>query len=276
MTAPTILGFFAHPDDEIMCGGALARHAAEGARVVIVCGTRGENGEISEPHLATPENIAEVRTEELRAAAALLGITDVRFLGFRDSGMVGTPENEDPRSLHRADPAEAQRRIVALIREVQPTVVVTHDPTGGYGHPDHIALCTHVTAAYDMAGDPAVFPAEGPAWQPERLYYGVMARSFFDRIREAMRAAQVDTAPFERPGWENLGYPDEDVALSVDVSSWIEAKRLAFDAHRTQFGPDSPMRRMPPEVMSEMNAREHFVIARPAGLVVAREGGLIG
>src|SRR5262249_15488009 len=110
MQLQTILAVFAHPDDELSAGGTLARYAASGAHVTLVCVTRGEAGEISDPGLATRETLAEVRTQELLTAAKALGLSDVRFLGFRDSGMVGTPENEDPRSFHQADPAEATRR----------------------------------------------------------------------------------------------------------------------------------------------------------------------
>jgi LmbE family N-acetylglucosaminyl deacetylase len=264
MSQHRILALFAHPDDELMSGGTLARYAASGAHVALVCATRGEIGQISEPHLATRETIAEVRSDELRAAAAALGIADVRFLGFRDSGMAGTPENDDPRSLHRAEPDEAVRRVVALIREVRPDLVITHDPTGGYGHPDHIALCRFVTEAFDRADDAAYAPEAGAAWRPARLFYGVMAKSFFEQVRAALAEAGGDVGPFSGPEMETLGYADEDITAVIDVSAQLEAKRAGFEAHRTQFGPDSPMRRLPEEAQRAMMGQEHFVLARPA------------
>lgn len=274
MTPRTILGIFAHPDDELMAGGTLAYHAAHGDHVVIACVTGGEIGEISEPHLATPETLPTVRAAELRAAAAALGIDDVRLVGFRDSGMVGTLPNDDPRSLHSFDPQAATMRFLTLIREVRPHVVITHDPTGGYGHPDHIATSRYVTAAYDVAGDAAAFPEAGPAHQPQRLYYGVMARSFFETMRTMMAQAGVDTSIFNRPEGAPMGYADDAIDLSVDVQRYAPTKWAGFEAHKTQFGPNSPIRQMPPEVQQSMFTHEHYVVARPTGLRVARDGGL--
>jgi LmbE family N-acetylglucosaminyl deacetylase len=263
MSQPTILALFAHPDDELMSGGTLARYAATGARVVLVCATRGEVGGISEPHLATRETLPAVRTAELHAAAAALGIREVRFLGFRDSGMAGTPENDDPRSLHRANPEEAVRRMVALLREVRPALVITHDPTGGYGHPDHIALSRFVTEAFDAAGDAARFPEAGSPWQASRLFYGVMARSFFDQVRAALAEAGEDLGPFNQPEMANLGFEDDAITAFIDVAAQFDAKRAGFEAHQTQFGSQSPMRRIPEAAQRSMQSQEHFVLARP-------------
>lgn len=264
MQPRTILAIFAHPDDELSAGGTLAHYAASGAKVTLVCVTRGEAGEISDPALATPETLAEVRTQELLAAAQALGLSDVRFLGFRDSGMVGTPENADPRSFNQADPAEATRRLVALIRSIKPDVVITHDVTGGYGHPDHIAAYRHVTAAFDAASDPAQFPDEGPPWQPARLFYTAMKRSFFQKMREAFQAAGVDTANFDRPEMQRLGYADADITTTLDVSTYADAKQAGFRAHRTQFAADGPFSRLDAETMRAMFAYEHYILGRPA------------
>ncbi len=261
-----ILGFFAHPDDEMLCGGTLARAAAEGARVVLVCVTRGEMGEISEPDLATAENLGEVREQELRNAAKGLGLHDVRFLGFRDSGMIGTPANDDSRSFNRADSTEAVRRIVALIREVRPQVIVTHDSTGGYGHPDHLATYRHVTDAFSTAADPQQYPETGAAWQTNRLIYGVMPRSFFVRMRAMIEAAGGDTARFDDPAWRDLGYNDADIPIHIDVAAYLDAKLNAFNAHQTQFGPNSPMRKMPREYQDEAWGVEFFIPATPSDM----------
>jgi N-acetyl-1-D-myo-inositol-2-amino-2-deoxy-alpha-D-glucopyranoside deacetylase len=256
MTTPTILAIFAHPDDELLSGGTLARYAATGAHVVLACATGGEAGEISEPHLATTETLGEVRAEELRTAVAALGLSELRFLGFRDSGMAGTPENNDPRCLHSADPQEATERFTALLRDIQPTVVITHDPTGGYGHPDHIAACRYTTAAFDAL-------SAGPL-HASKLFYGVMARSFFEQMSAAMQAAGIENQPFNnRPDGVPLGIPDEEITTAIDVSAQQAAKFAAFEAHPTQFGPQNPMRNMPSEVMNSMFAREFFIQARP-------------
>jgi N-acetyl-1-D-myo-inositol-2-amino-2-deoxy-alpha-D-glucopyranoside deacetylase len=129
----TLMAVFAHPDDEAFgIGGTLARYGADAAvRVVLVCATRGEAGEISDPKLATPEQLGEVREQELRCACQKLQVDDVYFLGYRDSGMAGTPENEAPGALATADPDEVVGKIVAHIRRERPDVMVTFDETGG-------------------------------------------------------------------------------------------------------------------------------------------------
>lgn len=260
----TILGIFAHPDDEVFAaGGVFAQSGSRGVHTVLLCATRGEAGEISDPALATRENLAEVRTAELEQAVAALGIDELYFLGFRDSGMVGTLENEDARSLHQADPTEAARRIVTLMRRVKPDVVITHDPTGGYGHPDHIAVYQHVTAAFDLVGDGAHFPEAGAPWQPARLYYQVIPKSFFHTMQAQMKAAGVDTAEWERLGFEKLGAEDHEITHVVDVTAQYAQKIAAFDAHKTQFGPENPMRQMPEALQRQTFARETFIQARP-------------
>lgn len=152
----------AHPDDEsIGTGATMARYAAEGARVTLVTCTLGELGEIIPPplaHLAADkeDRLGEYRIGELNAACAALGITDHRFLGgrgrWRDSGMMGTQANDDPRCFWRADVAEAARALLGVIREVRPQVLVTYDANGFYGHPDHIQAHRVAWRAFGQAG----------------------------------------------------------------------------------------------------------------------------
>jgi LmbE family N-acetylglucosaminyl deacetylase len=146
----TLMAVFAHPDDESFgIGGTLARYGADpDVRVVLVCATRGEAGEISDPELATPERLGDVRERELRCACQVLEIDALHLLGYRDSGMAGTPENRDPRSLAMADADKVVGKVVAHIRLERPDVVVTFDEMGGYGHPDHIAIHHHAAAAF--------------------------------------------------------------------------------------------------------------------------------
>ena len=260
----SLLAVFAHPDDEVFsAGGIMARAAADGLRVVLVCATRGEVGGISDPALATPETLATVREAELQAALTALGVAELRFLGYRDSGMVGTPNNDDPRSFNRADPVDATGRLVTLIREIKPDLVVTHDPTGGYGHPDHIATSRYVTAAFDAAGDANQFADAGAPWQPSRLFYAATPRSFFVQMREQMRAMGVDTSNFDNLDTDRMGYEDDQITAVVDVTDQIERKMAAFKAHRTQFGTDSGPLRMPEPILRDMLARECFIQARP-------------
>ena len=151
----TALAVFAHPDDEgFSCGGTLAMLTARGAHVTLVCATNGDAGEISDPALATRETLAQVRQDELRQAMDITGVGDIRFLGYRDSGMAGTEDNKHPDSLSQADPGRVTDQLVTIIREVHPQLVITFDPTGGYGHPDHKAVNKHTSQAFSLAGDP--------------------------------------------------------------------------------------------------------------------------
>src|SRR6266568_4507546 len=162
MSDLALLGAFAHPDDEQIMSGAYAQAASEGIRTGLVCATRGELGEIASPELATQENLGRVRENELRAASAVLGIKYLWFLGYRDSGMMGTAGNDDPEAFYRANEQEAIGRVVKIVRDFKPTVMVTFEPSGGYGHPDHITISKIATAAFHAAGDDAQYPEAGP------------------------------------------------------------------------------------------------------------------
>jgi N-acetyl-1-D-myo-inositol-2-amino-2-deoxy-alpha-D-glucopyranoside deacetylase len=157
----------AHPDDEsIGTGATMAKYAAEGALVTLVTCTLGEEGEIIPPSLAhlaagREDRLGEYRIGELAAACAVLGVTDHRFLGgpgrWRDSGMMGTPANADPRCFWRADLDEAAHALLDVIGEVRPQVLVTYDANGSYGHPDHIQAHRVAWRAFELAGP------DGPA-----------------------------------------------------------------------------------------------------------------
>ncbi len=174
----TLLAVHAHPDDEcIGTGGILARYAAEGARTVLVTCTDGAVGEISDPSLATPDNLAEVRSKELDESVRILNVSRLVKLGYRDSGMAGTVDNDNPASFNQANIDEAIERVVKVVREEHPQVVVTYDERGGYGHPDHIRAHQVAVAAFAAAGDASRYPAAGPAWAPSKPYSSVVARS---------------------------------------------------------------------------------------------------
>lgn len=264
MSPRTLMAVFAHPDDEAFgCGGTLARYAADGVRVILVCATRGEVGEISDPALATPETLGQVREAELRNAAQALGIHSVRFLGYRDSGMAGTADNNNPGALHNAAADEVVRQIVTLMREIQPQVVITFDPEGGYGHPDHIAIHQHTVAAFHAAGDAERYPDTGLPWQPTRLFYSVNPRSMFRTMRDKMAAAGVDTSQFDQFEEQGLGWPDDQIEVELDVSSTVGAKWAAINAHHTQFGPNSPFFQFPEAEVKQLMSREYFALAWP-------------
>ncbi|MFQ5612042.1 MAG: PIG-L family deacetylase [Anaerolineae bacterium] len=265
MTVPrTILAAFAHPDDEVFGqGGTLARYAAEGVSVTLVCATRGEVGEISDPALATPETLPQVREAELRCACRALGISDPILLGYRDSGMAGTADNDHPQAFCNIEAGEVVPRLVGLIRRLRPQVVLTFDPDGGYGHPDHVAIHRHTVAAFQAAPDPARYPDQGPPWQPARLFYSTPPRSLFLEIKERLIAHGVDPRELERLEEDARGWPDDLINASLDISPQIEVKWAAFACHRTQFGEDNLFRRIPEPDLKQLLSREHFALAWP-------------
>ncbi len=265
LTLRSLLAVHAHPDDEcVTTGGVLARYSAEGVRTVVVTCTGGEVGEISDPGLASPANLGEVRARELAEALRILGVCRSVQLGYRDSGMAGTPDNQHPACFHQADLEEAAGRLVRIIREERPQVLVTYDENGGYGHPDHIQAHRVAVAAFRAAGDPARFPEAGAPWAPARLYYAVFPHSLIHRFGEAFREAGIE-APFSAPtgadAGENpppFGTPDDLVTAKVDVAAFVEAKRDAMLAHRTQFGPEHFFARLPWETARPIWAHEFF------------------
>ena len=266
MTPRTLLAVHAHPDDEcIGTGGVLARYAAEGVRTVLVTCTDGAVGEISDAALATPENLAEVRARELDEAVRILHVSRLIKLGYRDSGMAGTPDNSHPASFHQAPLEDAVERVVRIIREEQPQVVVTYDERGGYGHPDHIRAHEVAVAAFSAAADSTRFPAAGPPWAPAKLYYSVVPRSAFARFRERLQEAGIEV-PFRREADAAeaanedppFGVADERVTTAIDVSAYVGAKRAALEAHRTQMGPEQFFMRLPADFFADMFGRETF------------------
>lgn len=259
-----LLAVFAHPDDESFgVGGTLAHYARRGARVVLVCATRGEAGEIADPALATPETLGQVREQELRCAARALGLAEVVFLGYRDSGMAGSPDNEHPQALINADADEVVSRLVAIIRRERPDVVITFEPNGGYGHPDHIAIHRHTVAAFHAAGAAGRYPEAGDPWQPARLFYTAIPRQVFREVREQLRARGVDTRDLDAWLEMGMGWPDDEINVVVDVSDCVDAKWQAIRCHRTQLGEGNFFVRLPADVRARAFAREHFALAWP-------------
>lgn len=262
MATKRLLGVFPHPDDEGTMSGALLKYGQFGAQTGLICITRGEVGEISDPALATPETLGEVREGEMRAAIRVLDVHHLWFLNYRDSGMAGTPQNQDPRSLVQANPAEVVGRIVEVIRQFRPQVVVTFDETGGYGHPDHIAAYKHTTSAFYAAADAVQYPELGPAHLISKLYYSSFPRRIIRKMGEWMQRQNV-----EPEGWvtkldpEKLGLADEQIDVRLDVETYLATKGQSWSLHRTQMNPESPMARIPEELQREWRRYEYFHLA---------------
>jgi LmbE family N-acetylglucosaminyl deacetylase len=242
----TLLVVFAHPDDESFGPAAtLAKYVAEGVRITLVCATRGEVGEISDPQLATPETLGEVREEELRCACRALGIEDLRFLGFRDG------------RLAEVDPQEAGAKIVKTMREAAPQVVITWGPEGGYGHLDHVAISRFTTSAFD-----AFLEGKGREKGPHdraKLYYTAFPKSQIDILRSHLGGLKIELSEEEL---EFTGVDERLITTVIDVRPYVDQKITALFCHRTQFGPQSFMVKMPQKPLREFMGREYFRLAR--------------
>jgi len=184
----SLLAFMAHPSDEAFSiGGTLALYARRGVKVYVVSGTRGEVGEIDPKLLQGYGSIGARREAELHCAAEALGLSGAYFLNYRDSGMPGSAEYNHPDAM-AAQPVDAvAARVVHFMRRLQPQVVVTHDPIGGYKHPDHIALQRAVKMAFDMALDPKM-PDYLLPFKPHKLYYQTIPKGL---LRWAVRLAPL-------------------------------------------------------------------------------------
>jgi LmbE family N-acetylglucosaminyl deacetylase len=173
-----ILVVLAHPDDETFgMGGTLALYAQKGVEVDLVCATRGEVGDVPPEMMKEYASVAELREHELMDAAHILGLSHVDFLGYRDSGMPGSPDNQHPQALAAAPLEEVTAKVVGYIRKYRPQIVLTFDPIGGYRHPDHIAIQRATEKAFYAAGDPAFAPGEYSAYAPAKLYFHTMPKT---------------------------------------------------------------------------------------------------
>lgn len=258
-----LLAIYAHPDDETLCSGVMATYAARGVPVTMVCATRGEVGEIAPGTDATPDTLGEYRERELREACAILGVHDVRFLGFRDSGMAGTPENADQRSLHQAAPEQVVGPLVRVIRELRPAVISTWDASGGYGHPDHVAVHHHATAAYRAAADASQYPQLGPAHRAAALYYSVIPIEEFTKIRDELAARGIDigSPPGDDAAFADL--PRVRANCRIDVDGVYDRKRAALRSHRTQLDESGIFGGLPEDLARRLFGAEFFYRADP-------------
>ena len=258
-----ILAVFAHPDDEVPFSGTFAHYARQGAQVALITTTKGEAGEISDPTLAAPENLGAARETELRCAAELIGIADLHFLGYCDSGMAGTPENESPTAFIRADPDDILIKMVGIIRRFQPQVLITFEPNGWYGHPDHIAAGKYATQAFSLAGDPLAYPDAGAPWQPARLYHAAFLRSSFKVIADYAESAGLELPDFEAFKLDEPDPLEEQITHTLDVRAYVEMKNTAARCHRTQFDEDNLFFNAPPDILRKSMGYEHFIQVNP-------------
>ncbi len=249
-----LLGAYAHPDDEQGVSGMMHKYASAGVDVTLVCATRGEAGEIAPGVEATPENLGAVREEELQCAAEKIGVNNLYFMNYRDSGMMGTTENADPRCFWQANLMEVTEQLVRIIRRHKPHVITTFDPNGGYGHPDHIKIHQAATMAYFVAGDARIFPEQITqgldAWSPLKLYWGAFPRSRFAKYAEMAQQAGVDIGvPMQE--FLKRGMPDEIITTRIDVSGFVDLKLNALYCHASQMNPNSIFAKIPQDIRRE-------------------------
>ena len=236
----TILAVLAHPDDESFgLGGTLALYASKGYDTYLVCATRGEVGTVDEEYLNGFKDIAELRTEELTRAAKHLGLKEVFFLGYRDSGMPGTDDNKHPDAQINHPIAEVAGHIVKYIRDLKPDVVITFDPIGGYKHPDHIHVHQATLLAFEKADDPNFHPEAGSPFKPRALYYQVFPRWFLKWMTRLLSLTGKDPTKWGRNGDINLKELAEvefPVHVRLDIRSVSEIKKQAGAQHASQGG----------------------------------------
>lgn len=261
----SIVFVHAHPDDEsLTTGGTIARYTSEGAEVCVVICTDGSLGEIADDTNAA--RLAEVRRKEVEEACRILGVKDLRLLGFKDSGMANTDGNKNPESFINQDLDEVTAKLTEIYRELKPDAVVTYNENGAYGHPDHIRTHQGAVAALDAGADPAYRPDLGPAYEVPNLYYTAFPRSLLIKFRDELRKSDVGIDPDELMPEEFvdiLGTPDAQVTTSIEVSDFMDVKFAALEAHRTQRGTTEPFLALPENLKGQMFGTEFYMRVRP-------------
>lgn len=264
---PTLLAILAHPDDESFgMGGTLALYNWCGAETHLICATGGEEGDVAPEYLAGYDSPSARRMAELECAAGQLGLASVTMLGYRDSGMAGTPANNHPEAL-AAQPLEAVvARVTHEIRRLRPHVVVTFDPIGGYRHPDHIAIQQATVEAFHAAGDPARFPGDLVPHAPQKLYFQTFSRGFLRAVVRLMPLFGRDPRRFGRNGDVDLAALAEvefPIHARIDYLPVAAARQAAGACHASQGG-GSPLFRGPIGALFRlMGGQETYMRAHP-------------
>ena len=243
----TFVFFHAHPDDEsIATAGTMAWAKAEGHRVVLVLAPRGEHGEVEPDFLDPGESLAGRREQETRASAEILGVDVLEFLGYVDSGMMGTPENDLAGSFWSADVEEAAERLAAVLQREHADVLTVYDDHGNYGHPDHIQVHRVGVRAAELAGVTEVFEATQNR----------------DQIRQWIQAAEDQGDPIaDAPDVDamNLGVPADHITHRIDVTPWVELKRASMRAHASQISDSAFFLSLPDDRFRESFGQEWYI-----------------
>jgi mycothiol S-conjugate amidase len=275
-TRRCLLTIHAHPDDEASKGApTVAKYSAAGVHCVLVCCTGGEEGDVHNPAMDTPQVRADmrgVRERELDRAAEIIGYHEVVRLGYRDSGMLDTEANKHPESFAQADFDEAIGRLVAVVRRTRPQVLITYgEDHRGYPHPDHVRVHTITGPAVERAADPSWYPEAGEPWQVCKVYYTIWSRARMVATHEKMlelgMKSPFDDKWFERPS------NDHRITTRIDVREFFHVRNQALLAHATQIDPNSPFWfGLPSEVARDVYPWEDWVLAYTADGVRRSEG----
>ncbi len=230
----------AHPDDESFgMGGTIVFYAKQGVEIRLICATRGEAGTVDDKYLEGYNSIAELRESELACAAKILGIESVIFLDYRDSGMMGSKDNLEKKAFINAPVEEVAEKIVHEIRRFKPQVLVTFDSTGGYHHPDHIAIHKASIMAYHDAGEAEKFPNAGQVYSPESLYFFARSRKRIRRLVKLMQLTGRDPTRLGRNKDIDLTImaADDDTPphVTINYASVREEKTQADNCHASQI-----------------------------------------
>lgn len=235
----TLLAVFAHPDDETFgTGGTLAYYASIGVKVHLICATRGEAGEVEQRLINNSLSIGEYRENELRCAADKLGICNIHFLDYRDSGMRGSPDNHHPNALISAPIDEVANKILEIVLRIKPQVIITFDPIGGYNHPDHIVIHNATVKAFEMAKSSLIKNVKNID-TPHKLYFNTIQRDF---LRLAVRAMTIFGQDPRRFGKNkdidllSISKVEYPIHAKIDYRSVIKNREEASECYISQGG----------------------------------------
>lgn len=263
----SLLTILAHPDDESFgLGGTLAKYAAEGVDVHICIATDGAAGSVAEGHESARANLVAVRAVELDKAIAILGGT-LHKLNYRDSGYINDPANHHPDAFINVDTDEAVCRVVKLMREIRPDVVITHDETGGYFHPDHIRCWEITTKAFEVVNDPTYHPEIGAPFQPARLYFTAFSNRWVKLYTRIIRLRGGDPKAQGRNkdiDMTRLGIDPSKMHATVDYRKYWDAQVRASAEHASQGGGGGgPFRVIPVFIRKRLFAKNNFIRGYP-------------
>lgn len=255
--------FHAHPDDEaISTGGTMALSSDQGHHVTLVVATRGEMGEPVAGVLDEGELLGDRREAESHRSAEILGVHVVEFLGYRDSGMVDEPSNDDPTCFWQADLEEAANRLALILQRADADILIGYDPNGVYGHPDHVKVHLVGARAAEMAG-------------VDRVLWATANRTMIQQATENGAFDEEGANEDERVDRSDFGMPESELTHAIDVSAALDRKRASLMAHASQIDEDSFFLAMPDELFTMAFGTEWLVDAARYTASQQRQGDLV-